>query len=95
MTPKDKKKLLLNAFWDRNIEADQIYDLITGKIKTLPLIDKKLIFARLLSTYDWYTLIKLIPRTTLKESLSDDVLDILYPKELKEKYEYARRILFK
>ena len=95
MTPKDKKKLLLNAFWDRNIDENQLYDLITGKIKTLPFLDKKLIFARLLSTYDWYTLIKLIPIKMLKESLSDDVLERLYPKELKKKYKYARKILFR
>ncbi|MCK5543010.1 MAG: hypothetical protein KAI40_09990 [Desulfobacterales bacterium] len=95
MTPKEKKLLLLNAFWDKNIDENQLYDLINGKIKTLPFLDKKLIFARLLSTYDWYTLIKLIPVKILKESLSDDVLEILYPKELKEKYKYARKILFK
>jgi len=95
MTPKEKKKLLLNAFWDRNVDENQLYNLITGKIKTIPLLDKKLIFARLLSTYDWYTLIKLLPKNQLKESLSDDVLEKLYPKELKEKYKYARKILFR
>ena len=95
MTPTDKKKLLLNAFWDKNVDADQLYDLITGKIKTLPFLDKKSVFCRLLSTYDWYTLIKLIPEKTLKQTLADDILDRLYPKALKEKYKYARKILFK
>lgn len=66
-----------------------------GKIKTLPFFDKKLIFCRLLSTYDWHTLIKLIPEKLLREALTDDVLARLYPKELKEKYKYAREILFK
>jgi hypothetical protein len=56
---------------------------------------RKLIFCRLLSTYDWYTLIKLIPKKLLREALTDDVLGRLYPKELKEKYKYAREILFK
>ncbi len=95
MTPKEKKKLLLNAFWDKNIDADQLYNFINGKIKTIPLIDQKTIFIRLLSTYDWYTLIKLFPLKVLKESLSDDILNSLYPKELKKKYQYARKLLFK
>ncbi|MCK5098547.1 MAG: hypothetical protein KAR45_10625, partial [Desulfobacteraceae bacterium] len=82
-------------FWDRNVDENQLYDLITGKIKTLPFLDKKLVFCRLLSTYDWYTLINLIPEKTLRQTLSDDILDRLYPKELKEKYKYARKILFK
>ena len=95
MSIKDKKKLLSNAFWDKNIDENQVYDLITGKISTIPLVDKTLIFSRLLSTYDWFTLLKLIPVNILKEALADDVLARLYPKELKGKYTYARRILFK
>jgi len=95
LTPEDKKKLLSNAFWDKNVDENQLYDLIIGKIETLPFLDKKLILCRLLSTYDWYTLIKLIPNKILKEALTDDVLGRLYPKELKEKYKYARGILFK
>ena len=27
MTPKKKKKLLLNAFWDKNIDTNQLYEL--------------------------------------------------------------------
>ena len=95
LTPEDKKKLLSDAFWDKNVDENQLYDLIIGKIETLPFLDKKLIFCRLLSTYDWYTLIKLVPEKLLREALNNDVLGRLYPKELKEKYKYARGILFK
>jgi hypothetical protein len=104
LTPEDKKKLLSDAFWDKNVDENhwdknvdenQLYDFIIGKTETLPFLDKKLIFCRLLSTYDWYTLNKLIPKKLLKEALTDDVLDRLYPKELKGKYKYARGILFK
>ena len=95
LTPEDKKKLLSDAFWDKNVDENQLYDFIIGKTETLPFLDKKLIFCRLLSTFDWYTLNKLIPKKLLKEALTDDVLDRLYPKELKGKYKYARGILFK
>jgi hypothetical protein len=92
--PEDKKKLLSDAFWDKKVDENQLYNLITGKVETLPFFDKKMIFSRLLSTYDWYTLIKLLPKKVLREALADDVLSRLYPKELKEKYKYARGILF-
>lgn len=95
MPPEDKKKLLSDAFWDKNIDENQLYDFITGKLATIPLLDNTLIFSRLLSTYDWFTLLKLIPENILKEALADDVLDRLYPKELKGKYTYARSVLFK
>ncbi|MFP4668433.1 MAG: hypothetical protein ACLFMN_06515 [Desulfobacterales bacterium] len=95
LTPAEKKKLLSRAFWDKNIEETRLYDLLSGKITESHDIDKKTIFSRLLTTYDWFTLLKLIPRESLKEALSDEVLSRLYPRELREKYTYARRILFK
>ncbi|MCD4718996.1 MAG: hypothetical protein K8S13_03940 [Desulfobacula sp.] len=95
LTSADKKKMLLSAFWDKNIDGNQLVELVDGKINTLPFFDKKIIYSRLLSTFDWYTLLKLIPEKSLKDVLADDVLERLYPKELKEKYTYARSVLFK
>lgn len=95
LTSADKKKLLSNAFWDKNINENQLVELINGKINTIPFFDKKNLYSRLLSTFDWYTLLKLIPEKSLKDALADDVLERLYPKELKEKYTYARSVLFK
>jgi len=57
-------------------------------------IDRVNLFRRLLTTYDWYTLLAMIPPDRLPEALSDAVLDRLYPKSLKERYRYARRILY-
>lgn len=45
-------------------------------------------------TYDWYTLLALIPRLErLQDALSDSVIKKIFPKSLKEKYIYARRVL--
>lgn len=92
---QEKKQLLEDAFWDRKIDPDQVYDLITGRIESLPLMDKKSVFARLLSTYNWFTLLKLLPEQALEETMTDDVLSRLYPRELRGKYRYARSLLFK
>lgn len=93
-TMEEKKKLLADAFWDKHIDVNQLYDLLTGKIAVVPFFDKKSIYCRLLTTYGWYTLIGLLPNESLREALADDVLERLYPKELKKKYQYARTILF-
>lgn len=95
LTPEEKKKLLYEAFWDKNIDTASIYDFLTGRAEQAQEIDKKSVFTRLLSTYDWFTLMKLIPGDLLPEALSDDVISRLYPKQLRDKYDYARRILFK
>jgi hypothetical protein len=95
LTSADKKKILLSAFWDKTIDENQLLELINGKLDSIPFFDKKNIYSRLLSTFDWYTLLKLIPERLLKDALADDILERLYPKELKKKYTYARSILFK
>ncbi|MFO7972432.1 MAG: hypothetical protein R6U40_11855 [Desulfobacterales bacterium] len=95
LTPEEKKKLLSEAFWDKNIDTGRLYDLLTGRAEQEQEIDKKSVFSRLLSTYDWFTLMKLIPEDLLLEALSDDVISRLYPKQLRDRYAYARKILFK
>ena len=95
LPPEEKKRLLSEAFWDKNIDTARLYDLLTGRTEQAQEIDKKSVFSRLLSTYDWFTLMKLIPEDLLQEALSDEVISRLYPKQLRDKYAYARKILFK
>ena len=87
--------MLSRAFWDQNVDDSRLDDFINGKVEEWPAPDRKLFFRRLLSTYDWYTLLKLVPEKALRDLLEDDVLAGLYPRELKEKYRYVRQVLFK
>ncbi|VEN74533.1 hypothetical protein EPICR_40115 [Candidatus Desulfarcum epimagneticum] len=51
--------MLSRAFWDQNLDDSRLDDFINGKVEEWPEPDRKLFFRRLLSTYDWYTLLKL------------------------------------
>ena len=92
--PKDKKiELCKNLFWDRNIEPDYVLKLLEGGTERYP-GEKINLYVRLLTTYDWYTLLKLIPVDQLKrEVLSEGVVNHLFPPALRERYQYARRVL--
>ena len=96
LTQKEKKRLLVQAFWDQKVEGEALLSVISAPhsraLSRGP--DRIQVFVRLLSTYDWYTLLKLIPKSALAEALSEEVLTRLYPKELRENYEYARKRLF-
>lgn len=81
------------AFWDLKVDADTLLSLLKGEIEEAGSIDKTNLYRRLLSTYDWYTLLKIVPHENLSQMLDDPVLDKLFPKDLKEKYLYARKIL--
>ena len=70
-----------------------IEQLLEEKIRVIEDVPSQQFFCRLLTSCDWYTLLKLIPSGKLKVVLSDKVLDRLYPKDLKTKYVYARNLL--
>ena len=85
---------LTNVFWDTDVNPDQLLRLLRGDIEKVGHIDRVNLFRRLLTTYDWYTLLAMIPPDRLAEALSDAVLDHLHPAGLKDRYRYARRILY-
>jgi hypothetical protein len=68
MSIDEKKQLLGKAFWDREIDPDLLYAFVNGEIDSIPLMFSKSIYLRLLSTYDWYTLLSLLPMETLEKA---------------------------
>jgi len=90
---EEKQKLLSKVAWDLDIKAGQLLQLLNDEIEEVCGFDKTSLFRRLLTTYDWHTLLKLVPAKDIKSILDDSVLDRLYPTDLKEKYLYARGII--
>jgi hypothetical protein len=94
LSNKEIKLKLKMAFWDYTINPEDLFDVFTGKKKHVGSIDCMLIYSRLLNSFDWYTLLKIVPPQKWKVMLSDKVLDFIYPKSLKNKYAHARKLLF-
>ena len=88
-------KKLAALYWDTDVEPTQLEGLLRGDIERIGHIDRINLYCRLLMTYDWYTLLALIPPERLREALSAPVIEHLYPVSLKDRYLYARSILFK
>ena len=87
--------MLSRLYWDMDVEPEQLYRMLYGKIDGFGQIKRTDLYARLLATYDWYTLLKLVPVENLKHALSDQVINRIYPKELKDRFLYAREVLSK
>ena len=81
-------------YWDIDVDPDELSLLLTGKIERIGRIDRIHLYRRLLMTYDWYTLLTIIPQDRLQEALSKPVIEHLYPESLKNRYLYAKRVLF-
>jgi hypothetical protein len=89
----DKKRIIKKLFWDRHTDVDYMLGLMDGQPERV-CGDRIDLYRRFLTTCDWYTILEIFPSETIKtEILHDDVINRLYPKELKEKYQHARKIL--
>ena len=80
--------------WDINLSEKELEKLFSGKKKMIRGITSQNIYARLLSSYNWYTLLKIARKEKLREILTDDVIKRIKSRSLQQKYFYARSILF-
>ena len=74
LSKKEKHKLLSRLYWDMDVKTNDLLRLLE-ETNEIGHIDKLNFYCRLLKTYDWYTLLKLIPLEKFEEILSDPVLD--------------------
>lgn len=94
LSKQEKDKILSRIYWDADVDLKYLYDLIERNLKGFESEKEINFYRRLLLSCDWYTLLKLIPLENFKLILSDTVLNRLYPKSVKEKFLYAREVLF-
>lgn len=87
-----KEKIIRRSFWDRNIDPALIKRLLSLQAD-LSEPSNAALYARVLQSCSWYTLLKVYDKELLLKLLDDRVLKYLHPKELQAKYRYARRIL--
>ena len=89
----ESESLLSRLYWDVEIEPERLIQLLNGRIDKIGHIDRNNLYYRILTSYDWYTILKLLPGQMLKEALNDSVINRIHIKDLKDKYFYARQFL--
>jgi hypothetical protein len=93
LSESEIKSMLSRLYWDVNVQPDQLYALFKGKIQRIEHVDIQNLYYRMLTTFDWYTILRIVPADKLGDLLSDAVIDKIRYKDLKEKFLYARQIL--
>jgi hypothetical protein len=84
------KNMLSRLYWDVKVEPDRLHDLLRGNIERIGHVDINNLYYRILTTFDWYTILRIIPQPKLAELLNDRVLERIRFPDLKDKYLYAR-----
>ena len=94
MQEQELKTVLSKINWDTPLNADELYSVFTGAESYIGGIDKKWIYLRILNTFNWYTVLTIIPEKELPFLLSDEVINNLFPRQLRIKYQHVRSALF-
>jgi len=89
------KDLLSRLYWDVKVQPDDLYALLKSEIEKIGHIDILNLYHRMLTTFDWYTILRIVPSDKLGDLLSDAVLDKIRFTDLKEKFLYARQTILR
>ena len=94
MSEQEIKDILSKINWDTQLHNDDLYRIFTGSESHVGGIDKNWIYLRILNTFNWYTVLKIFPEKELPLLLSDEVINNLFPRQLRNKYQHVRSALF-
>ena len=90
---KDIKRILTQIIWDYNVKPDDLYLVITGKKESAGPFTAEKIFIRMLERLSWYDLLDMVGIEYLKSNLTKELIGKIRFPDLKEKYEFIRKIL--
>jgi len=84
---------LTELFWDYKFREVELQALLKGKIERIGHLDRNQLYLRILTTLGWYQIMNILPKSQLKEALSEQVIEKIRYKDLREKYYFAKRLL--
>ena len=93
LSENEIKEILKAAFWDKEVDINLLYNSIIDKNNNFYPIDSTFLFSRILLSVKWHYLLKIVPKEKWNIMLDATVIERLFPKSLKNKFYYARKIL--
>ena len=91
ITPEIKNELK-RVVWDYSVDENTLWAIFEGKTRTFSLNRDKLCSRLLLGT-PWYRLLDCLGVNGLKEVLTDEAINSIWIKDVREKFIYAKKIL--
>ena len=81
-----------NLFWDLKLSQSEIQILLDRNEVNNPLTAS--LYVRILSSVAWYKILDQLSEKQLQSALSDEVIGRIKSKSLKDRFRYARKMLF-
>ena len=89
-TREQKLDLMRSLMWDYNIPPEHCLEVLEGKREFAGHYNEKTLFRKLIESFRWFTILKILPLNRIFELLSDDVIASLRFKSLSRNYEFIR-----
>ncbi|MCF7796458.1 MAG: hypothetical protein K9N36_01690 [Candidatus Marinimicrobia bacterium] len=93
MNASEKQKLLRQILWDYQIPVSDVEAVLNGDQPTAGHYTREKLIIKLLESYPWFTIIRLISPEEIKEILTPTVIKKLRTKALQQNYEFIRQRL--
>jgi hypothetical protein len=93
MDQQQRHKALQSVMWDYPISVSDMEKLLDGKTERAGHYTRETLFAKMLIGLPWFTIIKLLPVEKIREMLTDDVIETLWPRSVQKQYRYVKKRL--
>ena len=93
ITSHEKYQKLKNIFWDYNVELLPLNKIVECDLQLIDDYELKFILNRMLERLSWYDLLEILGTSSIKNYLTQETISKIRFVELREKYEYLRKVL--
>ncbi|MFP3042062.1 hypothetical protein LQZ19_09625 [Treponema primitia] len=90
---EEKIEMMRSLNWDYNVSAEDMLEVVEGKLESAAGFDQSRIFLRCLERVPWHRVIALWGVDKVKELYTQETAKRIFPKSLKERYDFAIAIL--
>jgi hypothetical protein len=89
----DRLSFMRSLMWDYQISPIDCLEVLEGKREMAGHYTEATLFRKLLESYRWFTILKIIPPPRILELLTDNVINSLRFKSLSTRYDFIRQQL--
>lgn len=79
--------------WDTTLTAEDLLSILKMDAKGTDLTRQKGLFIKILNWFSWHQVREMVPENKLPDILADDVIQGLFPRDLRDKYRYVKSLL--
>ncbi len=86
-------RYLKSINWDTTLTSAELLKILKGDTENVKGFTKQNLYIKLLNFYPWHKVRHMVKVEKLPEVLADDVIQGLFPRDLRDKYRYVKSLL--